>query len=308
MSTSHATSTETPSSTTTPIAATWSSLPPETQLRILEHTDLIAPRRRIRWIAGKGFILLYEDNFPEIKGSWQSPQPLFLVNRTFHSRATDVFWRQNTFLTYPDTKAYRGPPGPDRDSKMPKRYAISEFLAKQLSPETLPSIRTLRTYFFGRVSPTAAEIAHQDWLQTVKYAISHGLNLSRLHINGFSFDGKFDEDDLEAALPSDENKFDWARRVVRDIVWPLTDAGTPPGISEQLFVKLTFDDVKIFYELRKDTKDPIQIRETTEEDERGKEMGRSRRGTRKISTSPGDGEETWIETVWVRILDPDEIE
>lgn len=190
---------------------------------------------------------------------------------------------------------------------MAERYAISQFLANQLSAQTMPSLRTLRTYFFGRASEASADAAQQDWLQTADYAISHGLNLSRLHIKGGSFDGSFDEDDLEAALPSDEDKFEWARRVVREIVWPLTDAGTPPAISEQLFVRLTLDNVKIVYELRKDTKDPMLIQEITNEKERGEGIERSRRGTRKIHTSSGDEGETWIETAWVRVLDPDEI-
>ncbi|KAB8229659.1 uncharacterized protein BDW43DRAFT_314695 [Aspergillus alliaceus] len=112
-------------------------LPAELQLRILEHTALVAPEGYLAWSPDSGFSSLgefYEYRWdPRLhccrlcdplrivccrpmvpKGGtwvsqcnkcWKFPLSLFLVNRRFYQEATHIFWSLNRFVVF-DTEAY----------------------------------------------------------------------------------------------------------------------------------------------------------------------------------------------------------
>ncbi|THC92384.1 hypothetical protein EYZ11_008152 [Aspergillus tanneri] len=112
-------------------------LPAELQLRILEHTALVAPEGYLAWSPGSGFSSLdelygyrWEPQLHRCRicdplrimcclpmlpkgGTWVSqcnkcwkfPLSLFLVNRHFYQEATRIFWSLNRFVVF-DIEAY----------------------------------------------------------------------------------------------------------------------------------------------------------------------------------------------------------
>jgi hypothetical protein len=290
--------------------ASWSSLPPETQLRILEFTDLVVPTRHVMWSTCDRFYLNYEAREAAARIAWRIPLPLLLVNRAFHQHARDTFWRHNTVTVRPDmSAAWEKPDTPPEESKAPTRYAASQLLTDRLSPNTIPSLRFLNLRLFDTVRRDVAEAARQDWFNSVNYAVKHDLSLSMLHVD-YGSNEDIDEGGMDEIAPTDEDKIRFVRERVRERVWPhFSDECIPRAISKQLFVQFPIEGLDIFYDIRKQTQSTLLDHEhNLEGDEKRRKWG-APRGTRRItvSTNDGNGDEDWIETVWVlKVKDPSE--
>lgn len=290
--------------------ASWSSLPPETQLQVLKFTDLVVPTRHVMWSTSDCFYLDHDAKEAAASIAWRIPLPLLLVNRAFHQQARDTFWRHNTVTVRPDTSfVWEKPDTPLEESKAPTRYATSQLLTDRLSPNTISSLRFLNLRLLDTVRRDLAETAREDWFESVDYAVKHGLSLSMLHVDCGSneelCEGGFDE-----RAPRDEDKVRFVRERVRERVWPyFSDEGIPRAISKQLFVQFPTEGLDTFYDIRKQTQSTLLDYEYKLEGDEKRQKWGTPRGTRRITVpaKDGKGEEDWIETVWVfKVKDPSE--
>ncbi|KAK4039669.1 hypothetical protein C8A01DRAFT_16402 [Parachaetomium inaequale] len=174
--------------------ATLASLPRELRVRILEYTDLVAPRRQVAWSRqDRAYVLLrlrraveppyttpdelHDTQFFECyRGRpegcfcrrrhaafsshctcWAPPGPtLFLVCRTLSQEAQYVFFSRNRFIIH-DYKAcpvWRLPDSPERNSYPFEKFAASEFLRDVVPASALAHLRFLELVFPPYPSPT----------------------------------------------------------------------------------------------------------------------------------------------------------
>jgi hypothetical protein len=286
---------------TTPVSrASWSGLPPETQIQILEYTDLVAPTCHVIWSTSKRFYLDDDDRDAADQICWKKPLPIFLVSRLFYQRARDVFWGRNKVTVRPDTSFVWQKPDLTRDkSKGQERYAISQLLDDRLSPHTIPFVRSLQLRLFKAVRADFASAAREDWFRALAGAMKHGLQLLVLDVDMDSHEdlGR----GLEEAAPTDKDKVELIHGRVRERVWPhFSHEGVPLAISKRLFVQFPTERLNIFYDIRKNIHPTALDRDHGVRDEAKGKLWGTPRGTRQISI-PGDcgKEETWVETLWV---------
>lgn len=287
----------------------FSRLPAETQLRILQFTDLIGPSRKFIWDPKTGFTLPGADRHRGKRGSWTIPAPLFLVNRTFYQLAREIFWISNCIIIYPDTSNVFTPHKEGQPSLMPTRYAASQLLADTLLPQTLPSLRSLKAEMFSMAAEEATELAREDWFRSVEYAIDRGMNLTSLRVFRSSW-SEITKKVLEETASTDEAQLRFVQSFVNKQVWPFKADGTPRAISRQLFVEMSAECIHTRYEIRKVSpidKWGIMDQEEDEAKGRRKKPG-SPTATRTIfmkeRDSPDGEAETWIETLWITEIPP----
>jgi hypothetical protein len=290
-----------PLNETTPISkANWSGLPPETQLQILEYTDLVAPTRHVIWSTSKHFYLDEDDRDAADQIYWKKPLPIFLVSRLFYHQARVVFWGHNKVTVRPDTSFVWQKTDLTREkSKSQERYAISQLLDDRLSPHTIPFVRSLQLRLFNAVRADFASEAREDWLRALASAMKHGLHLLILHVDMDSHED-LGRGLLEEAAPTDKDKVELVRRRVRERVWPhFSHEGVPLAISKRLLVQFPTERLRIFYEIRKNIHPTALDRDDGVRDEAKRKLWGTPRGTRQISVSGDSGKDTWVETLWV---------
>lgn len=290
----------------------FSRLPPETQLRILEHTDLIGPTRRFVWNPTNGFGLPALASRKAIRGSWRSPRSLFLVNRTFYRHAIDIFYRRNEFYIAPDTRLFVTIVKPGEPSPMPTRYATSQFFSDHLSVETIPKIRSLDFEIFGHTREGTEESARQDWFDSISRAAGLGLKLSSLHVSMFGSE-ELEWEALNARAPSDEDKIAVLRGYVHHRVWPLTSSGAHANIPKHLMVQIRTETALWRYEIRAQGGDDLLSGEQSHQEARRKKWGspdavrllhlQDTRGDKDEEADSDDEATIWQESVWAHKLE-----
>lgn len=175
------------------------SLPAELQLQILQHTDLVTPYRQVDWNPRDGYYLHYGvkgcawDCDPDDHHGcqfrqcwktpghgcycsryhsassrrhcrcWRPPSPLFLVSKTLHDDAQEVFFTQNRFIIAP-VDGYGDPA-----KTVLERFEASIFLQDVIPTHFIPCLRFLEFVFppldEEYISPRCSAL--DDWDNTI---------------------------------------------------------------------------------------------------------------------------------------------
>lgn len=230
------------------------SLPIETQLRILEYTDLVGPEMSVVWYTHGGFDLPpgFIIRTPVERDSWKPPTAFFLVSKSFRWRAIDIFWRKNDILVINTTSSRNRP-------SSQSRAAAYDFLEAQMSTGALPHIKTLSldeiVLPYREVGRNTSEGSEDDWYLILRSAIGQGLNPNHIFVQI-----AIREEDLEhlglreltagGIVPSDEAII-LLRNFINANVWPLIRSEGKAATAPR-FISITMDlGAKIVvYELR----------------------------------------------------------
>ncbi|KAK4097978.1 hypothetical protein N658DRAFT_518265 [Parathielavia hyrcaniae] len=242
--------------------ATLASLPRELRVRILEYTDLVAPRRQVAWSRQDcAYVLLrlrrgveppyanldhlYDAKFFECYRArpqgcfcrrrhaafsshctcWAPPGPsLFLVCRALSQDAQYVFFSRNRFIIhdYKTWPVWRLPDSPEGNSYPFERFAASEFLRDVVPVSALAHLRFLEL-------PGSEHAAARDWLATVSW-LRDRLNRPALTLRVIVMDESNGAPDRDGEATADKAAA-LLRAYVR-LVRPLRGlAAEPPGLA-----------------------------------------------------------------------------
>ena len=193
-----------------PSDGTWlMRLPAELRIRILEHTDLVAPDRQISWSRDgrlgsyRADGRYYDKNSPcfrehprhgcfcHVRHSafspacrcWRPPGPtLFLICRALTRDARFVFFSRNRFVVFDFASSQPWELGVLGNSAKvkggvaspyaPARLAVSEFLRDTVPKPALSHLRSLELTFRSSLPPNWPGTEHpamQDWRETVEW-------------------------------------------------------------------------------------------------------------------------------------------
>ncbi|KAI0156756.1 hypothetical protein GGR57DRAFT_501142 [Xylariaceae sp. FL1272] len=315
----------------TPKSFRFFSLPPEIRLDILEHTDLVAPRRKIAWRAAdseeryEGGLFYAQrreyfglDDFccdstrtgcfcSHVHAAsatcrcWRSPHSLFLISKAFCREAQDVFYKSNRFrilLSSRDANRIT-----DFTQELPSpRLAASRFFTDGIPVNAFTRLRWLELLRFSSLAgqKNLPEQARNDWFQTLAFVErSGGTNLDFVALSS-----------RREALPPYEDwrtgAFDTIRGIVSAGFWPLDETIGPRLHTRQLLVALSGDGIEVEYNLRRRSE---PLRKLLSEQSHHRKMG-PKLATRVVTFSSPDSDETvegsgaslveWIETIWVK--------
>ena len=245
----------------------FATLPKELQLRILEHTDLVAPYD-LEWDPESGYtcdssvedsnscatctqvldscyLPLTSGAFASQCACWRFPINLFLVSRMFRTEAMRIFYSRNHFSDLPYGI------GVDRRS-WSRMFELSPFLTR-LPLAALKHLRSLQFMF-----PDSSEFllphskASRDWSYAID-RLSHGADLPQLSLIIDVSGGRADFDsylDLREVPAMERDRWAMYQRIVEPMVdrlrglkdlfvhlsWPIyrSDADTLRNQHEQI--------------------------------------------------------------------------
>lgn len=278
------------------------SLPQETQLKILEHTDLVTPSRHAIWDPQRKFHLPPGQK----KGSWQAPTALFLVNRWVCQMAREVFWTRNHFETYVHSQSLYGYTKPGGPSTLPKRFSASEFLNGTVPIKFLRNIPSLDLRWFGIVEEENTENATEDWFRVLGDIKTYGgIHLDFLHIDNYRY---VDPSKAVWEGSSNDSIIQSVRAFINSHLWPLPGYNTPPAFTRHLLVRLKSDTAELTYSIRQKSQ---KISTSYYNSELGNShasqlfswhWSEDMKNERSWYNEAQEGD--WCETVWIKMRSP----
>ncbi|KAI0550109.1 hypothetical protein F4679DRAFT_544002 [Xylaria curta] len=214
---------------------TFSLLPTEISLNILECTDLLTPTREATWDPIAGYKAPLRGRLKN--RSWKPPGALFLVNKAFYAQAREVFFKHNRIVVWPHGNTF------SKLSGSPSDYAATTFFADVLTAGTFFFLRHLELpalVVIGVKGKEAEDQAQSNWVRALGRMYDNGGldNLRFLRITG-SWDGAPNPDSFLSRILNPAIDLTIMRNFVKDHVWPFIEhEHGPPRLPRKLVVEM----------------------------------------------------------------------